>query len=84
MTDKPQARQLKVTGRVQGVGFRPFVSRLAHQLNLSGWVRNRAGQVEIWVQGAIEKLDLFEQQLIAKAPPLARPDQPHIATGYPR
>ncbi|MFA5922183.1 MAG: carbamoyltransferase HypF [Methylococcaceae bacterium] len=76
MTDNLQARQLKVTGRVQGVGFRPFVSRLAQQLNLSGWVRNRAGQVEIWVQGAIEKLDQFEQQLIAKAPPLARPDQP--------
>ena len=74
-TDKPQARQLKITGRVQGVGFRPFVSRLAQQLNLSGWVRNRAGQVEIWAQGAAEKLDLFEQQLIAQAPPLARPDQ---------
>lgn len=75
-TDKLQARQLKVTGRVQGVGFRPFVSRLAQQLNLSGWARNRAGQVEIWVQGTTEKLDQFEQQLIAKAPPLARPDQP--------
>jgi hydrogenase maturation protein HypF len=75
-TDKPQARQLKITGRVQGVGFRPFVSRLAQQLNLSGWVRNRAGQVEICVQGPVKKLDLFELQLIANAPPLARPDQP--------
>ena len=75
-TNKLQARQLKVTGRVQGVGFRPFVSRLAHQLNLSGWVRNRSGQVEIWVQGPIEKLELFEQHLITLAPPLARPDQP--------
>lgn len=82
-TDKPQARQLKVTGRVQGVGFRPFVSRLAQQLDLSGWVRNRAGQVEIWVQGAIDKLDLFEQQLIALAPPLARPDQPISQTVTP-
>ena len=73
---KPQARHIKITGRVQGVGFRPFVSRLAHQLNLSGWVRNHAGQVEIWVQGSLEKLNLFEQQLITNAPPLAKPDQP--------
>ena len=40
-------------------------------------MRNRAGLVEIWVQGAIEPLDLFEQQLITKVPPLAKPDQPH-------
>ncbi len=73
---KPQARQIIITGRVQGVGFRPFVCRLAHQLNLSGWVRNHAGQVEIWVQGSLEKLNLFEQQLITNAPPLAKPDQP--------
>ncbi|MDD5632891.1 MAG: carbamoyltransferase HypF, partial [Methylococcales bacterium] len=73
---KPQARQITITGRVQGVGFRPFVSRLAHHLNLSGWVRNQAGQVEIWAQGGIEELELFEQQLIANAPPLAKPDQP--------
>ena len=75
-TDNPQARQIKVTGRVQGVGFRPFVSRLAHQHHLSGWVRNRAGQVEIWVQGTLKNLDLFEQQLTTNAPPLAKPDQP--------
>ena len=74
-TNKPQARFINVTGRVQGVGFRPFVSRLAHQHNLSGWVRNRAGQVDIWVQGESKQLDLFEQQLITKAPPLAKPDQ---------
>ena len=72
-----------MTGRVQGVGFRPFVSRLAQQLNLSGWVRNRAGRVEIWVQGTIEKLDLFEQQLISKAPPLAKPDHPISQTVTP-
>ena len=46
-----QARHLIVTGRVQGVGFRPFVNRLADQLNLTGWVRNQAGQVEIWLEG---------------------------------
>ncbi len=75
-TNKPQARQINITGRVQGVGFRPFVSRLAHHLNLSGWVRNQAGQVEIWVQGGSEDLELFEHQLIANAPSLTKPDQP--------
>ena len=82
-TDNPQARQIKVTGRVQGVGFRPFVSRLAYQHLLSGWVRNRAGQVDIWVQGTLKNLDLFEQQLITNAPPLAKPDQPLSQTVCP-
>lgn len=81
--DKPQARQINVTGRVQGVGFRPFVSRLAQQLNLCGWVRNRAGLVEIWAQGASEQLDLFERQLLTKAPPLAKPDPPRSQPAVP-
>ncbi len=69
-----QARHLIVTGRVQGVGFRPFVNRLADQLNLTGWVRNQAGQVEIWLEGHPTALDNFQHSLIATAPPLARPD----------
>ena len=69
---KRQARAIKVSGQVQGVGFRPFVSRLAHQLQLCGWVRNEAGNVDIRVQGTIEQLDLFEQQLLSLAPPLAK------------
>ena len=69
---KRQARAIKVSGQVQGVGFRPFVSRLAHQLQLCGWVRNEAGNVDIRVQGTIEELDLFEQQLLSLAPPLAK------------
>lgn len=76
ITESQQARQINVTGRVQGVGFRPFVNCLANQLHLSGWVRNCAGQVEIWAQGTIETLDQFEEQLVSKAPPLAKPDQP--------
>ena len=46
------ARRLTVVGRVQGVGFRPFVFRLAHRLGLHGSVRNAAGTVDIFVQGA--------------------------------
>ncbi|TCV80118.1 carbamoyltransferase HypF [Sulfurirhabdus autotrophica] len=63
--------RLLVGGQVQGVGFRPYVYRLAHQYTLSGWVRNLSGQVEIMVQGRSESLVKFADQLLAEAPPLA-------------
>ncbi|MHB1069716.1 MAG: acylphosphatase, partial [Gemmatimonadaceae bacterium] len=66
------ARRLRVTGVVQGVGFRPFVHRLAVRLGLAGWVRNVAGTVEIHLEGADESLDRFEQLLPAESPPVAR------------
>lgn len=69
------ARQLVVSGRVQGVGFRPFVRALAAQLKLVGWVKNSAGQVEIWVQGSSQQVAEFGQRLLADAPVLAQPTQ---------
>lgn len=72
------ARLIAVKGRVQGVGFRPFVSRLAASLGLIGWVRNVAGEVEIFVQGDVERLAAFQRALIEKAPPLAKPEPPAI------
>ena len=66
------ARALAVTGVVQGVGFRPFVHRLALRLGLAGWVRNTAGAVEIHVEGDAAALDVFEVALVAEAPPLSR------------
>ncbi len=68
------ARHLKVTGVVQGVGFRPFVHRLAGRLNLTGWVRNVAGTVEIHLEGSPPQLDAFERSLRGEAPPVARID----------
>jgi len=56
---------------VQGVGFRPFVYRLAQQHNLKGWVRNTSGSVEIEVEGDEETLNKFLADLEAKAPPMA-------------
>jgi hydrogenase maturation protein HypF len=62
-----------VGGRVQGVGYRPFVYRCAQRYQLSGWVRNHAGRVEIEAQGDAAALDALENALVADAPPLARP-----------
>ena len=67
------ARKFVLGGRVQGVGFRPFVYRVAHRCGVNGWVRNRAGEVEVLAQGYAELLQRFRQALVAEAPPLARP-----------
>lgn len=74
------ARRILVNGRVQGVGFRPFVYRLATEFGLTGWVMNRLGQVEIHVEGETSALRRFEDGLSAQAPPLA---QPRITSSEP-
>ena len=63
--------RLHVTGVVQGVGFRPFVHRLALLHGLGGWVRNASGDVEIEVEGPSTALEQFLDSLEADAPPLA-------------
>jgi len=65
---------IRVGGRVQGVGFRPFVYRLARSLSLTGEVQNCSGVVEINLQGTISDIENFKQQLITKSPPLAEPE----------
>ena len=62
---------ITVTGVVQGVGFRPFVHRLAAELGLSGFVGNTAGEVFVEVQGDADAVDAFAERLVAQAPPLA-------------
>jgi hydrogenase maturation protein HypF len=69
------ARAIEVRGVVQGVGFRPFVWRLANEIGLDGTVINRAGQVEIEVAGAEEAIDLFVHRLRTEAPPRARVEE---------
>jgi hydrogenase maturation protein HypF len=67
------ARKWIVGGRVQGVGYRPFVYRTAQRFGLRGWVRNGAGEVEVLAQGVPDLLERFGHALITEAPPLARP-----------
>lgn len=67
-------RKLRVTGIVQGVGFRPFVYRLARNHKLNGWVCNTSHGVEIQVAGSPESLEIFVRELSADAPALARID----------
>jgi hydrogenase maturation protein HypF len=79
---------LEVRGVVQGVGFRPFVWRLATELGLEGTVINRAGQVEIAVAGTPEALEAFAARIRTDAPPrsrveevVVRPSEREIAPG---
>ena len=72
-----EAAQLSVQGVVQGVGFRPFVHRLALRYGLAGWVRNASGDVQIRVEGDAAAIADFVRALRAEAPPLARLDELH-------
>jgi hydrogenase maturation factor HypF (carbamoyltransferase family) len=51
--------QLIIRGVVQGVGFRPFVYRLAHELHLTGWVNNSPRGVTVEVEGCDDTFTLF-------------------------
>ncbi|MCU0483913.1 MAG: carbamoyltransferase HypF [Chloroflexi bacterium] len=67
-----EARVLEVGGVVQGVGFRPFVWRLATELGIAGRVRNAAGRVEVEALGTPAALDALGRRLRSDAPPRAR------------
>lgn len=64
------SRRIKVRGTVQGVGFRPFIYRLAHELGLNGYVRNTPDGVEIHIEGK-SGLEEFKKRLLSDKPPLS-------------
>ena len=76
--------QLRIRGKVQGVGFRPFVWQLAQQLNLRGDVCNDGDGVEVRL---LEDPETFLVQLHQHCPPLARIDsverEPYIWSQLP-
>jgi hydrogenase maturation protein HypF len=71
ISEIPDRLRLVVQGAVQGVGFRPFVYRLAQRLDLAGWVQNSSQGVTIEVEGPASKLADFEWRLRAESPPRA-------------
>jgi hydrogenase maturation protein HypF len=77
------ARRALLRGRVQGVGFRPFVHRLAHEHGLDGHVRNLRGEVEVLVAGPVAQVERFLGHLLERAPPLARPVLAELGEAVP-
>jgi len=67
--------RINVKGVVQGVGFRPFIYRLAKENKLYGWVLNSSEGVIIEVEGESKYLNLFVKDIKKKAPPMAKIDE---------
>ena len=71
---KRERREVRVCGVVQGVGFRPFVYRLAQEEGLSGFIGNDTDGVTIEIEGPQARIEAFVVRLRSEAPPLARID----------
>lgn len=86
-TLKYKSLQAIVTGLVQGVGFRPFVYRIATEADLKGWVQNTNENVRIHITGTITDIDKFLIALKDQAPPASQIEQISVidlpATEYP-
>jgi hydrogenase maturation protein HypF len=72
MTESLAAKQIRVKGIVQGVGFRPYIYQLAGRYSLCGHVANTASGVHIHVEGPPAAIEAFLASIPAEAPPLAQ------------
>lgn len=79
-----QGRRFRVCGVVQGVGFRPWIWRLAMGLGLDGWVENDASGVAIEVEGEEAAVAAFERGLRGASPPQARIERIDVESFVPR
>lgn len=85
-----KAYRLIITGLVQGVGFRPYIHRLAYSIGVNGYIKNIGGaEVEVWIEGLEYKLREFLKRLKQDKPPPARIDEiivyeekPHGYNGF--
>lgn len=80
MTNPLERWHLKVSGLVQGVGFRPFLFNVAHQYGVTGWVRNNFAGVEVEIQGTAAALAQFLRELQANPPSAAQLDTLDVET----
>jgi hydrogenase maturation protein HypF len=78
-----KAQTIRIHGVVQGVGFRPFVYRLAHSHGLRGWVLNAGEGVQVHVEGDAPAVDRFVQDLRTQPPPASRIADVEISTAEP-
>lgn len=74
MLPATDAIRLTLSGHVQGVGFRPFVFRLAEEQGITGYVQNCLGEVVVVACAGRATLERFRRELIERAPPLAAPE----------
>src|SRR5882724_676428 len=77
------ACSIQVRGVVQGVGFRPFVYRLARANTLGGWVSNGEEGVEIYLEGPAQGMEAFVRDLQTQAPPAASISEMEVRSPTP-
>lgn len=79
--------RIRIAGIVQGVGFRPFLHRLARTYDLAGWARNTSGGLEAELEGEEGALDAFVEEIRRCPPPMAAVEDvsaegPYAPAGY--
>ncbi|MEM7590304.1 MAG: Sua5/YciO/YrdC/YwlC family protein [Cyanobacteria bacterium P01_A01_bin.83] len=81
-----QRLHLKIQGAVQGIGFRPFIYRMATELRLTGWVNNSSEGVAVEIEGERAQLTAFLHHLKYLAPPISNiqsvVSSEHTPVGY--